>query len=149
MSVLKSFEKNPARIFAAGSLLITEGGQPGSLFVLESGEVEVLRNGIVVATCHGRYTPPDGSTEWMNPNSDSSPHTASTTLAARAGMRLRWNTADNTSPATMMPLNHRSMMKVVPIAARQPERCSVIDADQAPDAVTEAVWDLVSRRLSL
>ena len=50
MSVLKSFEKNPARVFAPGQLLITEGGPAGSLFVLESGEVEVVRHGIVVAT---------------------------------------------------------------------------------------------------
>ena len=50
MSVLKSFEKNPARVFTPGQLLITEGGPPGSLYVLESGEVEVVRHGIVVAT---------------------------------------------------------------------------------------------------
>ena len=50
MSVLKSFEKNPARVFTPGQLLITEGGPPGSLYVLESGEVEVLRHGITVAT---------------------------------------------------------------------------------------------------
>ena len=50
MSVLKSFEKNPARIFNPGQLLITESGPPGSLYVLESGEVEVLRHGMVVAT---------------------------------------------------------------------------------------------------
>lgn len=50
MSVLKSFEKNPARVFTPGQLLITEGGPAGSLFVLESGEVEVLRHDIIVAT---------------------------------------------------------------------------------------------------
>jgi len=50
MSVLKSFEKNPARVFTPGQLLITEGGPAGSLYVLESGEVEVLRHGIIVAT---------------------------------------------------------------------------------------------------
>jgi len=50
MSVLKPFEKNPARVFSPGQLLITEGGPPGSLFVLESGEVEVLRHDMVVAT---------------------------------------------------------------------------------------------------
>ena len=42
--------KAPARIFAAGDYLITEGGQSGSLFVLESGSVEILRGGMVVAT---------------------------------------------------------------------------------------------------
>lgn len=50
MSILKSFDRNPAKIFAPGSMLITEGGAPGSLFVLESGEVEVVRHGMVVAT---------------------------------------------------------------------------------------------------
>ena len=50
MSVLKSFEKSPARVFTPGQLLITEGGPAGSLFVLESGEVEVLRHDIIVAT---------------------------------------------------------------------------------------------------
>lgn len=50
MSILKSFGKSPAKIFAEGSLLITEGGKPGALYVLESGEVEVIRHGIVVAT---------------------------------------------------------------------------------------------------
>ena len=50
MSVLKPFEKNPARVFSPGQLLITEGGPPGSLFILESGEVEVLRHDMVVAT---------------------------------------------------------------------------------------------------
>lgn len=44
-----SFERSP-RIFAEGSLLFAEGRPPGSLFVLESGEVEVLRHGHVVAT---------------------------------------------------------------------------------------------------
>ena len=50
MSILKSFDRNPAKIFSPGDLLITEGGAPGSLFILESGEVEVLRHGMVVAT---------------------------------------------------------------------------------------------------
>lgn len=44
-----SLERLP-RIFAEGTLLIEEGKPPGSLFVLESGEVEVLRHGLVVAT---------------------------------------------------------------------------------------------------
>lgn len=50
MSILKSFDRNPAKIFSPGQLLITEGGPPGALFILESGEVEVLRHGIVIAT---------------------------------------------------------------------------------------------------
>jgi CRP/FNR family cyclic AMP-dependent transcriptional regulator len=50
MSILKSFDRNPAKVFSPGALLITEGGPPGSLFVLESGEVEVIRQGMVVAT---------------------------------------------------------------------------------------------------
>jgi len=50
MSILKSFDRSPAKIFSPGQLLITEGGPPGALFVLESGEVEVLRHGIVIAT---------------------------------------------------------------------------------------------------
>lgn len=48
--LLKGFGKTPPKIFAEGALLITEGGPPGSLFILESGEVEVLRHGIVIAT---------------------------------------------------------------------------------------------------
>ncbi|MFY8030854.1 MAG: cyclic nucleotide-binding domain-containing protein [Devosia sp.] len=48
--VFKSFDRSPARIFAEGSLIITEGGPPSNLYVLESGEVEVIRHGIVVAT---------------------------------------------------------------------------------------------------
>jgi CRP-like cAMP-binding protein len=47
--VVISFERSP-RIFAEGALLIEEGKPPGSLFVLESGEVEVLRHGVVVAS---------------------------------------------------------------------------------------------------
>lgn len=50
MSIFKSFGKSPAKVFAEGSYLIREGGRPGSLFVLESGEVEVLRGDTVVAT---------------------------------------------------------------------------------------------------
>ena len=50
MSILKSFDRNPAKIFSVGDFLITEGGKPGALFILESGEVEVLRHGMVVAT---------------------------------------------------------------------------------------------------
>lgn len=50
MSILKSFDRNPAKIFSAGDFLITEGGKPGALFILESGEVEVMRHGMVVAT---------------------------------------------------------------------------------------------------
>jgi CRP/FNR family transcriptional regulator, cyclic AMP receptor protein len=50
MSILRSFDRSPAKVFAEGALLITEGGAPGSLFILESGAVEVLRQGMVVAT---------------------------------------------------------------------------------------------------
>lgn len=50
MSILKTFDRSPAKIFMPGALLITEGGKPGSLYILESGEVEVLRHGMVVAT---------------------------------------------------------------------------------------------------
>jgi CRP-like cAMP-binding protein len=46
----QSFDRNPAKLFSPGDLLITEGGPPGSLFILESGEAEVLRGGMVVAT---------------------------------------------------------------------------------------------------
>jgi CRP/FNR family cyclic AMP-dependent transcriptional regulator len=45
----KSFS-TPPKIFAEGDLLIEEGGAPGNLFILESGSVEVLRGGMVVAT---------------------------------------------------------------------------------------------------
>lgn len=48
--VLKSFDRSPARIFAEGSFLITEGGPPSNLYLLESGEVEVIRHGRVVTT---------------------------------------------------------------------------------------------------
>jgi CRP/FNR family transcriptional regulator, cyclic AMP receptor protein len=48
--VLKSFDRSPAKIFTEGTFIITEGGPPSSLYVLESGEVEVIRHGIVVAT---------------------------------------------------------------------------------------------------
>src|SRR5687768_16219682 len=50
MSILKSFDRSPAKIFSPGDVLITEGGKPGALFILESGEVEVLRHGMVVAS---------------------------------------------------------------------------------------------------
>jgi hypothetical protein len=33
-----------------------------------------------------------------------------------------YNSAEAISPTTMIPLNHRSMMNVVPIAARQSEK---------------------------
>lgn len=45
----KSFT-HPPKIFPQGALLIEEGGQQGSLFILDSGTVEVLRGGMVVAT---------------------------------------------------------------------------------------------------
>jgi dTMP kinase len=35
------------------------------------------------------------------------------------------------------------------IAQREPERCAVIDANDTPDAVCGAVWDVVSSRLDL
>ena len=35
------------------------------------------------------------------------------------------------------------------IARVEPERCVVIDADAEPDAVTAAIWDVVSQRLDL
>ncbi len=34
------------------------------------------------------------------------------------------------------------------IAAREPERCVVIDADQAPDRVAQAIWQAVRQRLN-
>src|SRR6218665_2826583 len=40
----------PPRIFAEGDLFIEEGGGRGSLFILETGTVEVLRGETVVAT---------------------------------------------------------------------------------------------------
>jgi dTMP kinase len=33
------------------------------------------------------------------------------------------------------------------IAAREPQRCAVIDATASPDAVAEAIWHVVERRL--
>ncbi len=48
--VFKSLPKHPARIFPAGAYLIREGGPAGSLFLLESGSVEVLRGDLVVAS---------------------------------------------------------------------------------------------------
>lgn len=47
---IQTFDKFPAKVFAPGTFLIRQGGAPGSLFVLESGEVEVLRGETVVAT---------------------------------------------------------------------------------------------------
>ena len=38
------------QIFPAGAVLIPEGGKLNTLFVLRSGELEVVRNGIVVTT---------------------------------------------------------------------------------------------------
>jgi dTMP kinase len=35
------------------------------------------------------------------------------------------------------------------IAQREPDRCAVIEANATPDAVCEAVWDVVSARLDL
>jgi dTMP kinase len=34
------------------------------------------------------------------------------------------------------------------IAHREPERCAVIDARRDPDAVADAVWDIVTGRLA-
>jgi CRP-like cAMP-binding protein len=42
------------QVFRPGSVLILEGGQLGSLFVLKSGTVEVSRDGVKVATIDQR-----------------------------------------------------------------------------------------------
>jgi len=41
--------------------------------------------------------------------------------ATHAGILDRYRKAETRRPATMMPLNHRSMMNVVPMPARQSE----------------------------
>ena len=33
------------------------------------------------------------------------------------------------------------------IAAAEPERCLIVDANQAPDEVEQAIWDAVTHRL--
>ena len=35
------------------------------------------------------------------------------------------------------------------IAAREPERCVVVDATQSPDEVEQAIWDAVSHRFGV
>jgi hypothetical protein len=48
-------------------------------------------------------------------------YAANTASAEIAGARVLEN-RQKTRPAARMPLNQRSMMKVVPMAARQPEK---------------------------
>jgi CRP-like cAMP-binding protein len=49
-AITKLFGKMRAKTFAPGEILIEEGGAKGKLYVLESGELGVLRGGIEVAT---------------------------------------------------------------------------------------------------
>jgi len=45
--------------------------------------------------------------------------------------------------------HHRMRLAFLEIARAEPDRCAVIDADQSPDAVAEAVWSAVTTRLKL
>jgi CRP-like cAMP-binding protein len=49
-AITQLFGKLRARNFAPGDVLIDEGGSKGRLYVLESGELGILRDGVEVAT---------------------------------------------------------------------------------------------------
>ena len=49
-AITQLFGKLRAKRFAPGEVLIEEGGAQGKLFVLESGELGILRHGVEVAT---------------------------------------------------------------------------------------------------
>lgn len=48
-----------------------------------------------------------------------------------------------------LDFHERLRVGFLDIARREPERCAVIDANDTPDGVSRAVWDIVSTRLSL
>ncbi len=45
--------------------------------------------------------------------------------------------------------HHRLRELFLAIAAREPQRCVVVDATQAPDEVEQAIWDAVTHRLTM
>src|SRR5687768_3010978 len=58
--------------------------------------------GSAVGTFHGRYTPPDGSTEWIRPNSDSTPQMARIAVAGMMRRSMRNAAAEPQSNAVRM-----------------------------------------------
>ena len=61
--------------------------------------------------------------------------------------RRRGNGAGDRFEAEALDFHQRLREAYRELAAREPERCAVIDATAAPDAVADAVWAVVNARL--
>jgi dTMP kinase len=61
--------------------------------------------------------------------------------------RRRGNGAGDRFEAEALDFHKKLREAYLDLAAREPERCAVIDASAAPDAVTDAVWAVVNARL--
>jgi dTMP kinase len=61
--------------------------------------------------------------------------------------RRRGNGAGDRFEAEALDFHKKLREAYLELAAREPERCAVIDASAAPDAVADAVWAVVNARL--
>ena len=61
--------------------------------------------------------------------------------------RRRGNGAGDRFEAEALDFHKKLREAYLDLAAREPERCAVIDASAAPDAVADAVWAVVNARL--
>jgi len=61
--------------------------------------------------------------------------------------RRRGNGAGDRFEAEALDFHKKLREAYLELAAREPERCAVIDATAAPDAVADAVWAVVNARL--
>ncbi len=65
---------------------------------------------------------------------------------ARAGQRAG---NENRYERMGLPFHQRLRDAFLDIAARDPDRCTLVDAGQGLDAVTDAIWTVVARRFNL
>ena len=66
---------------------------------------------------------------------------------ARAAIRRRAGDAPDRFESEPLDRHQALREAFLAIAAREPERCVVVDATQSPEDVTQAIWDTVSHRL--
>src|SRR5690242_3520621 len=82
-SLLALMSSQPLRTLAAGEQLIAEGGAPGDLYVLETGQLLVTRQGVEIAT----VTQPGAVVGEMSLLLDR-PHSASVHAQTPTGVRV-------------------------------------------------------------
>lgn len=63
--------------------------------------------------------------------------------------RARARGALNSYDARSADFHERLRQGFLAIARREPDRCAVIDASAGPDAVAQAIWSVVARRLGI